>query len=322
MSSSASRESGGNGDVATVVISLKVSAGKEDEYRRWQTKVTDAARGFSGFEDTELHPPQHGEERTWVVIYRFSDLGRLTAWLDSDIRGRLLEEGGSLLDGPPRQEVLVGAAPARDIVTAVISHEVRPGRQQDFLRWQDRVRKAQEGFPGFMGFELFEPVPGVQEKWVAAIRFDTREHLDEWFESDTRAKLMAEGRDYFADYDVQKVTSAFSGWFRFDEETSGRIPPNWKQAMSVLLALYPTVMILNLTVGKVLQKVGVPPYLGLFIGNMLSVSILTWLAMPLVNRVLGAWLAPGEGPAPRFSGTAAVVLCYLLFLAVFAAITT
>ena len=311
-------------DVATVVISLKVREGRADDFRRWQARVTDTVRNFAGFEDTELYQPDTGEKNVWVVVYRFSHIDRLTAWLDSGERLGLLDEGRHLFEDEPRQEVMVGEAPPRDVVTAVISHEVRPGREQDFRRWQSKVRKAQEGFPGFMGFELFEPVPGVQEKWVAAVRFDSRDHLDHWLESDVREKLMAEGRDYFAEYDVQKVRSAFSGWFRFDGESSAGIPPNWKQAMSVLLALYPTVMILNLTVGKVLQGVGVPGYLGLFVGNVLSVSILTWLAMPLVNKVLGPWLTARreDSATRRLAGAAAVVLCYLLFIAVFGLITS
>ena len=100
-----------------------------------------------------------------------------------------------------------------------------------------------------MGLELFDPVPGVQDKWVAVFRYDSREHLDEWLESETRAKLLEEGKRYFAGYDVRKISSAFSGWFRFNGEAEAGVPPNWKQAMTVLLALYPTVMVLNLTVG-------------------------------------------------------------------------
>lgn len=322
MESGAYQEIGG--DVATVVISLKVGEGKEDDYRRWQARVTDTVRGFTGFEDAELHQPDSGEENVWVVVYRFSGVERLTAWLDSGVRRELIEEGRPLFEEDPRQEVLVGEAPARDVVTAVISHEVRPGREWDFRRWQERVRRAQEGFPGFMGSELFEPVPGVQEKWVTAIRFDTREHLDRWLESEVRGRLLEEGSGYYTGYDVQKVGSAFSGWFRFDGGAEGGVPPNWKQAMSVLLALYPTVMILNLTVSRALQKAGVPPYLDLFIGNALSVSFLTWLAMPLVNRALGFWLAPAgrEPAAVRLAGIAVVVLCYLLSVVVFGVITT
>lgn len=152
----------------TVMISLKVRDGREDDYWSWQESVNDVA-----------------------------------AWLNSSACQELLDKGRSLFDGPARQEVLARQAPPRDVVTAVVSHVVRPGREQGFIRWREKARRAQERASGFIGFELFRPVPGIQVNWVAMLRFDTRKHLDEWLQSDTRNKLLEEGRDHFADYDLQ-----------------------------------------------------------------------------------------------------------------------
>ncbi|MGW1089032.1 antibiotic biosynthesis monooxygenase [Streptomyces sp. NPDC002596] len=307
---------------ATVVTSQKVCAGRADEYQRWQRRMNEAAREFDGFEGAEVYPPEAGGENEWVAVFRFAGVDYLTAWLDSGRRRELLDEGREFFEESPTQEVLRGGAPAEqapEMVTAVVSHEVRPGREEGFLRWQEKAFKAQAKSPGFMGSELFKPVEGVQEHWVVVFRFDSREHLDDWLASDVRQTLLEEGRAYFASYDVRKVGSAFSGWFRFGEGKQDNAPPNWKQAMTVLLALYPTVMVLNLTEGRWLDKLGVPGYIGLFIGNMLSVSALTWLLMPLVNKALAFWLVPSRATTYRvhLAGAAAVVLGYALFLIIF-----
>ncbi|MFI1253027.1 antibiotic biosynthesis monooxygenase [Streptomyces netropsis] len=320
MSPRASRDSAAEN--ATVVTSQKVRAGRVDEYQRWQTRTNEAAREFEGFEGSEVYPPGADSENEWVAVFRFSGVGALTAWLESDRRRDLLAEGRELFEEPPTQEVLRGGAPAEqapETVTAVISHVVRPGREKDFLRWQEKILKAQESSPGFMGSELFKPVEGVQEHWVVVFRFDSREHLEDWLESDARRDLLEEGRAYFESYDVRKVGSAFSGWFRFDKGAQDGAPPNWKQAMSVVLALYPTVMVLNLTVGFELGQLGVPGYVGLFIGNVLSVSALTWLLMPLVNKAFAFWLVPSRARSHRVhvAGAALMVLCYLLFIVIF-----
>ncbi|XVQ10892.1 antibiotic biosynthesis monooxygenase [Spirillospora sp. CA-255316] len=308
---------------ATVVTSQKVLRGCEDDYRRWQEGVNRAARGFDGFEGTESYPPESGVSNEWVVVFRFSRVDQLSAWLTSGTRRRLIDEGRGLFEEEPAQEVLSGGAPAREAVTAVVSHEVRTGREDDFLQWQQKTLKAQEKFPGFMGAELFEPVEGIQDRWVVIFRFDTREHLGQWLESDVRQRLLDEGADYFAEYDVHEIESAFSGWFRFGEGPREGAPPNWKQAMSVLLALYPTVMVLTLTVDREVSNAGAPLYLGLFISNVLSVSILTWFMMPLVNRGLAFWLLPGRARSRRvhIAGTALVVACYVLLIAIFALAT-
>ncbi|MFB7596034.1 antibiotic biosynthesis monooxygenase [Streptomyces sp. NPDC056160] len=317
MSVSANRGRGGAG--ATVMTSQKVVPGREDDYERWQERVNGAVRDFDGFEGTELYPPG-AEDNQWVVLFRFSDVGRLSSWLGSATRRELLDEGRDLFEEEPVQEVLSGGQPAQEAVTAVISHKVRPGHEQDFVRWQDKVLRTQQRFRGFMGSELFAPVEGIQDRWVVVFRFDSREHLELWLESDVRGKLLEEGRDSFADFDVREIASAFSGWFRFGGGEEAGVPPNWKQAMSVLLALYPTVMVLNLTVTAALTHASVAGFLGLFVGNVLSVGILTWFLMPLVvNRGLAFWLAPDRPRSRRtdLAGAAVVLACYAALLAIF-----
>ncbi|MET7928156.1 antibiotic biosynthesis monooxygenase [Streptomyces sp. NPDC005349] len=312
---------------ATVVTSQKVRAGLDEEYDRWQEKVNRAVRDFDGFKGTETYPPGSGEDHEWVVVFRFAGTDQLTAWLDSAARRELLAEGHALLEGTPTQEVLAGGhieEPDREEgVTAVISHDVRPGREQEFERWQKKVLREQEKYPGFMGTEFFKPVEGIQDHWVVVFRYDTREHLDAWLDSSNRERLLEEGRDYFASYEVRKVGTAFGGWFRFGSDEGEEVPPNWKQAMTVVLALYPTVMVLNLTVGHEFDVLGVPGYLGLFFSNILSVSILTWLLMPLVNRALAFWLRPGRTRHVRLdvAGAALVALCWALTVLVFALTT-
>lgn len=301
------------------MTSQKVRPGCEDDYGRWQDRTNEVAGEFAGFEGTEQYPPASADENEWVVVFRFSHLDQLTAWMDSDTRRELLEQGSALFEEPPTQEVLAGGTPVRDAVTAVISHNVRPEQEAAFMGWQEKILAAQREFPGFMGSELFRPVKGVQDKWVTAFRFDTRQHLDDWLGSTTRQKLLDEGRAAFVSYDVRKVGSAFGTWFRFEQGAEdGGAPPNWKQALSVVLALYPNVKILGLTVGDQFDDAGMPGYLSLFISNVLSVSILTWLLMPLVNRAFAFWLMPSR-PSVRndIAGAAVVAICWLAFIVIF-----
>jgi antibiotic biosynthesis monooxygenase (ABM) superfamily enzyme len=173
-------------------MSQKVLRGCEDDYRRWQDGVNRAAGGFAGFEGTESYPPESGASNEGVVVFRFSRVDQLSAWLRSSTCRRLIEEGRGLFEEAAAQEVLSGGSPVKGAVTAVVSHEVWEGGR-GFLRWQHKTLKAQEGFPGFMGTELFEPVEGIQDRWVVIFRFDTREHLGLWLESDVRQRLTLMG---------------------------------------------------------------------------------------------------------------------------------
>ena len=55
----------------------------------------------------------------------------------------------------------------------------------------------------------------------------------------------------------------------------------------------------------------------LLIGNVCSVSLLTWLVMPVVTRVLRFWLVPGRQASKArldFTG-AAISICFLTIAA-------
>jgi antibiotic biosynthesis monooxygenase (ABM) superfamily enzyme len=308
---------GGSADSATVVVTHVVAAGREDDYKPWQQRTIEAARGFDGFEGAEVYPPSSAGSREWVVVYRFATIDQLTVWTQSEVRRRLLDEGRSFFDTPPTRDVLVGKPPPPGVVT-LVTHDVLPGMEQEYVRWQDSLTKAQKRFPGFMGGELFKPVPGVQDRWVLLFRFDTPEHLGAWLESDTRTKLLQEGRRYLRSYDLHTVNSPFSGWFGFGGGAGAAIP-RWKQAMAVLLALYPTVVVLAHTTGPLFKALHVTGSLAMFVSLVLSTIILTWILMPVVNRALAFWLMPrGANPARAgLIGTAVVVLCYVLLVVAF-----
>ena len=62
-------------------------------------------------------------------------------------------------------------------------------------------------------------------------------------------------------------------------------------ALTVLLGLYPTVMLLTLAIGPSLAPLGMAG--SMLMSNVLSVSILQWAVMPMLQRILGPWLTAG-----------------------------
>ena len=63
----------------------------------------------------------------------------------------------------------------------------------------------------------------------------------------------------------------------------------WKQAAVVLLALYPTVLVLNELFGWLLPE-DTPYLLAVLIGNIAGVAILSWILMPRLTGWLDRWL--------------------------------
>jgi antibiotic biosynthesis monooxygenase (ABM) superfamily enzyme len=63
-------------------------------------------------------------------------------------------------------------------------------------------------------------------------------------------------------------------------------------ALTVLLALFPTVMVLTILVGPLTSHLGLAA--STLVGNAMSISILQWVVMPRLTKGLDPWLRRGE----------------------------
>jgi antibiotic biosynthesis monooxygenase (ABM) superfamily enzyme len=307
---------------ATVVFARRVRPGREDEYLAWQAEMNDACRTFPGCEGVEMIPPVPGIQEDYVVIYRFDSFPHLGAWLRSDTRQTLLVRGQGLFAGAARQHVVAGRGPVQQSSGMLVATRVKPGREREYRAWQDRINAETARFPGFLENEVFPPVPGLQDEWVVLVRFDTPEHLRSWLSSDVRKRLLDEAARLWHEAHVERFSGAFPAWFGAGSTGPGGagLPADWKQAMIVLLVLYPTVMLQLHFLSPWLASL--PLAVSTFIGNMVSVVLLTWLLMPLANRAFGFWLAPtnARGRLAELRGIAAIVAGYALAIATFLAL--
>jgi antibiotic biosynthesis monooxygenase (ABM) superfamily enzyme len=188
---------------------------------------------------------------------------------------------------PPRLEV-------RDArVSSVIIHRVPSECTAAFLDWQRGISQAAEAFPGYRGTDLYPPAAGGLEDWVVIIHFDAAEELRCWIDSPVRADWAAKLPGGLRDFRVKTLPSGFGPWFAKQFDDPEGHPPSWKMALTVLLGLYPTVMLLSILVGPFLARLGMAA--SMVVGNALSVSILQWGVMPLLQPLLRPWLVVGAG---------------------------
>jgi len=278
---------------ATVVITQRVKPGREDDFRDWQDGINRASASFPGFLGTEV-VPSRDEVGEWTVIYRFDSKPHLEEWLSSSERQEILDRGSDVFEAEQSQRVLIGER-EEDFVTVVVTHPVDPDLVDEFLDWQERVTAAERTFPGFGGAEVFPPVPGLQEGWTTVFRFDTEDHLNAWLESPERRRLLDESA-HFRDFELHRIGGLFGSWFSFGRDDA-EVPPEWKTALSVLVGLYPTVVLLTLAINEVWENGEL--WATLLLGTAVSVTLLTWVVMPIVTRALRFWLVPDPSRASR-----------------------
>jgi hypothetical protein len=209
-------------------------------------------------------------------------------WLTSTERLKLLPRIEELLLEPSRLLVLASDESTEPPVAMVFTHRVEPDKVPAYLDWRRRTIAAQAHYPGYLATEFFEPY-GQFEEWVDIVRYHSVKDLTDWMESQERKDLLKELEEIVVSVHQHQVTG-LEGWFALNRKQAAitsAIPP-WKQALAVLFALYPTVMFL-MYLNPLMR--GLPMPVQMLIGNILSVSALTWLVMPKVSQLLNFWLS-------------------------------
>ncbi|MGV6873492.1 antibiotic biosynthesis monooxygenase [Pseudochelatococcus sp. B33] len=317
---SADRDTAG-GPVALVIQRRIADEGFAD-FTRWNGKVGERLKSWPGFLGQEVVPPKPPAQDDWVVILHFADPAAARAWLESDVRARLVEEMRQHFIGPEDTHILRGAGFRQEApVSAVISFDVPPGLEEAFLDWQQRVQAAEAKFKGFLNHKIERPTPGLHDNWVIILSFDSDANLSAWLDSPQRQALLAEGARFNADMVVKRASYGFNFWF--PPGTAPEQNPSFifKCNLIVLLVLYPVVYLWGYFIGgPVLGAHGVPFWLALFIGNLVSTQLLGWWAVPAASRALGWWLSPQADTRRQIGGYLLVAALYAVSMAGYAAL--
>lgn len=306
----------------SIVTQTCVRPESAEEFARWQGETSTAIARFAGFIEQRLIPPKPPLQVDWVIMQRFASLEDAQHWLVSPERQRRIEGAAQMLVG--RDDVHIveddkgGRKPAP--VSAVISTRVLPGREAEYRAWERKIAMAQSKAPGLQGYRFEPPVPGLQDDFVAILRFDSEASLQAWLDSPERKRLIDEAAPLTEEFHTRMARTGFEQWFRDSAGPGAPALPVWKMDMLVLLALYPIVFLFGHFIGVPLfsGKLGMPYPLSLFLGNVVSVA-LTGFLVPWVAGRAGWWLKPDSGNALRtnLSGAALISVLYAVMVVAF-----
>ena len=310
----------------TIVTQTRIVSGQDVAFALWQESIGSAAAAFPGFRDQKVMPPSPPAQIDWVILQRFASVADAQRWMHSEVRTRLLEGAQPMLAGLDDVHIIRdgGSGVLPSPVSAVISTRVKPGQEEAYRQWERRIAAAQTLAPGFQGYRIEPPMPGVQENWLAIVRFDSDAHLEQWMQSPARLRLLKEGEDLSDDVHARIVRTGFDQWFPASNNPGAVPPPPWKMNMLVLMQLYPVVFLFGYLIqGPLLTKiVHMPFWLSLFVSNVAGVLLLNYL-VPWTCARFGWWLqADPQTDAPTQAsinkrGMALIVGVYALSLLVF-----
>lgn len=298
----------------TVVTQTGVRVDSAAAFHEWQQETCRVIEGFPGFLKQTVLPPSPPAQEDWVILQRFTNSAAAIHWLNSPERLERLTIVQPILTGRADIHLVQGAtdAHAPSPVSAIISTRLKPGCEDAYRRWEQRMAVAQSGAKGLQGYRFEEPIPGVQEDWLAILRFDTQENLQAWLDSPARLALVAEAEPLTEEFHYRVARTGFDQWFPVPQE-GDKPPATWKQNMVVLLMLYPVVFLFGtyVQIPVLVRSWGIPFPVTLLVGNTVSIILLNWLVPWTSNRFLW-WLMPGPRRGVRTDVLGAMIVAVLL----------
>ena len=306
----------------TIVTQTRVASEKDVHFAAWQEEMSKTIARHAGFIDQKVIPPSPPGQVDWVVLQRFSGMDAAKAWMHSPERLALMHTAQPLLAGNDDIHIIPdgGGGVLPSPVSAVISTRVKPGQETAYREWERRMAAAQARAPGFQGYRIEPPVAGVQDSWLAIVRFDSDEHLDAWMKSPERLALLPEGEKLSDEVHARIVRSGFDQWFSQNSAPGRAPPPPWKMNMLVLSILYPVVFLFGMAVMDpfLLKTLHMPFWLALFTANTASILVLNYL-VPWASARFGWWLQPDPNDAGKvdMKGVACMFAIYAVAMLIF-----
>lgn len=301
--------------VGATAITIFHAPADPERFGRWVADYVATARAAAGFVQARQSVPDGPLD--WAVEISFDGAERLDVWLDGAERRGVLADGAAQGFGRSASDLILADGELPPANAGVFLHRVAPGKDSEFVAAQSDLTQRSSGFAGYEGTALFSADKAGQ--WMSVVRFRTGGQLAGWIRSHEREQALPRLRGGLTgDFAEVSRSAPFGSTVRI-ADGQPKITPGWKSAMLVVLCLYPTVMVITKFLAPELGRLGFAQSPSMFVGNVISVSLLQWVLVPTVSRPFRRWLDPIDGASARISlgGAAVVVLGYSLLLLIF-----
>lgn len=169
-------------------------------------------------------PPNPPLQVDCVILQRFVTPDHAKGWLSSSERQSRIEGAAPMLVGRDAVHIVSNDASPASTASAVISTHVKPRMEVAYREWEQKAA-AQSKAAGLQGYTFEPAVSGVQENFVAILRFESNANLQAWLDSPQLQALIDKAAPLTAEFHTRRVQNGFEQLFR-DATPEGALAPS------------------------------------------------------------------------------------------------
>jgi antibiotic biosynthesis monooxygenase (ABM) superfamily enzyme len=174
--------------------------------------------------------------------------------------------------------------------TAVISRRVKRGREQEFDEWASGLQTARKKSPGYLGSEVLCPSDSKDNEYKIIVQFDHASNLHAWENSEEHQRWLRKSRPLLQEKEKFQFLTGLETWFTLPSKPGEPPPPRYKMALATWLGIFPVVTVIFILLGPWLDLL--PLVLHTLILTAMVATLMTYVIMPHMTRLLAFWLYP------------------------------
>lgn len=175
-------------------------------------------------------------------------------------------------------------------VTVVVSRRVRKGCEEQFEQLSTAMSNSAATFPGHLGSTMLRPASPEDPEYRIVFKFATQDDLERWQESDVRLRHLESFEGILTEPAKTEVISGMVAWFTLPAQNPVKPPPKYKMTLVSWMALYPSVTLIFLLFGGVLERI--PLLLRTLMITGVLMLLMSYVLMPRFTRWFAFWLYP------------------------------
>ena len=178
--------------------------------------------------------------------------------------------------------------------SAIFEFQARPGQEQALAQWAHRIVNAARQREGNIAATVIGP--DQTGGYRVLQHFRDQAALESWLSSSQRAELLREAKPLLERPPAVRRTG-LETWFHLPSDGPAIVPPpRWKMWLTSVVAIYPLLLAFLAWVSPLIA--GWPLPLRAAVLPLVLLSLMTYLVMPNLTRLLRPWLAAGTQPRP------------------------
>jgi uncharacterized protein len=176
-------------------------------------------------------------------------------------------------------------------VTIVIKRLVKHNHAKEYKDLISQSYLASIKFAGFLGLDVFNDQKTEHITFV--YRFDTEEHLDIWLVSDQAKVYTQKMSKISSDTELEKL-SGLEYWFNYTADSMAKPPSRVKMVLATVVGVYPLQVLVTSPALELARTMipQIPLFVLSLVSSVFSITLLTYVIMPQVTKLLQTWLYP------------------------------